>query len=75
MYTIDMTVVETGESIRLMSKDTEFHLVMLHPYYTYSFVISAVTTGRGPLSSAYNATTEEEGKEGYSSVVGSNSYK
>jgi len=36
-------------------------LEMLRPYYTYSFVISAVTIGPGPPSSAYNVTTEHEG--------------
>ena len=62
MYTIDMTVAETGENLQLTSEHTEFHLDKLHPYYTYSFVISAVTTGRGPPSTVYNVTTEEEGK-------------
>jgi len=61
MYTIDMTEAETGENLQLISEHTEFHLDKLHPYYTYSFVISAVTTGRGPLSTVYNVTTEEEG--------------
>jgi len=61
MYTIDTTEAETGENLQLISEYTEFHLDKLHPYYTYSFVISAVTTGRGPPSTVYNVTTGEEG--------------
>ena len=61
-YIIRVTVLESGENIQLMSNSTEIDLEMLHPYYTYSFVISAVTIGPGPPSSAYNVTTEEEGK-------------
>ena len=60
-YIIIMTVLETQETIQLMSNSTEIDLEMLRPYYTYSFVISAVTIGPGPLSTAYNVTTEHEG--------------
>ena len=65
-YIIRVTVLESGENIQLMSNSTEIDLEMLHPYYTYSFVISAVTIGPGPSSSAYNVTTEEEGKVNFS---------
>ena len=65
-YIIRVTVLESGENIQLMSNSTEIDLEMLHPYYTYSFVISAVTIGPGPSSSAYNVTTEEEGKFNFS---------
>ena len=57
-----MTVVETQETIQLMPNGTEIDLEMLRPYYTYSFVIAAVTIGPGPPSTAYNVTTEHEGK-------------
>ena len=60
-YIINMTVLESGENIQLMSNSTEIDFVMLHPYYTYSFVISTVTIGPGPPSSAYNVITAEEG--------------
>ena len=60
-YIINMTVLESGENIQLMSNSTEIDFVMLHPYYTYTFVISAVTIGPGPPSSAYNVITAEEG--------------
>ena len=60
-----MTVLESEENIHLMSNSTAIDLDLLHPYYTYRIVISAVTIGPGPLSSAYNVTTDEEGNPFY----------
>ena len=60
-YIINMTVLETQETIQFISNSAERNFEMLHPYYTYSFALSAVTTGPGPPSSAYNVTTDEEG--------------
>jgi len=60
-YNINVTVSESGDNIQLTANNTELYLDMLHPYYTYSFVISAVTIGPGPPSSVYTITTEEEG--------------
>ena len=60
-YIINMAVLESGEKIQLMTNDTKIDLELLHPYYTYSFVISAVTIGPGPPSSVYSVTTDEEG--------------
>ena len=60
-YTVNVSVSPSGENIQLTVNNTEYHLEMLHPYYNYSFVISAVTTGRGPASSVYTITTEEQG--------------
>ena len=61
-YIINITILESEENVRLMSNGTQINLEMLHPYYTYSFVISAVTIGPGPPSSAYSVTTDEERK-------------
>ena len=60
-YIINITVLEREENIQLMSNSTQINLELLHPYYTYNFVISAVTIGPRPPSSAYNVTTNEEG--------------
>ena len=60
-YIISAAVQQSKENIQLMSNSTQINLELLHPYYTYSFVISAVTIGPGPPSSAYNVTTDEEG--------------
>ena len=45
----------------MMSNTAERNIEMLHPYYTYSFVISAVTIGPGPPSAVHNVITAEEG--------------
>ena len=60
-YIINVAVQQSKENIHLMSNSTQINLELLHPYYTYSFVISAVTIGPGPPSSAYNVITDEEG--------------
>ena len=60
-YTVNVSVSPSGENIQLTANNTQLYLEMLHPYYNYSFVISAVTTGPGPPSSVYTITTEEEG--------------
>jgi len=60
-YNINVTVLESRDNIQLTANNTELYLDMLHPYYTYNFIISAVTIGPGPPSSVYTITTEEEG--------------
>ena len=60
-YIINVTVLESGESIQSMSNSTDRDFVMLHPYYNYAFIISAVTIGPGPPSAVHNALTAEEG--------------
>ena len=60
-YIINMTVLESGENVQLMSNSTDRDFVMLHPYYTYAFIISAVTIGPGPPSAVHNVITAEEG--------------
>ena len=60
-YNISLSVSPSGENIQLTAINTELYLDMLHPYYTYNFIISAVTIGPGPPSSVYTITTEEEG--------------
>ena len=60
-YIINMTVLESGENVQLMSNSTDSDFVMLHPYYTYTFIISAVTIGPGPPSAVHSVITAEEG--------------
>ena len=60
-YVISVAVQQSKENIQLMSNSTQINLELLHPYYTYSFVISAVTIEPGPPSSVYSVTTDEEG--------------
>ena len=47
---------------QLMSTTTSITAAALHPYYTYSFTISAVTVGEGPYSQPLSLQTLEDGK-------------
>lgn len=58
-----MTEVETGVTIQLMVTGAAVLLIdTLHPYYVYSFFISAATTvGQGPYSTIFSIRTPEDG--------------
>ena len=51
-YFINVTVTESGEQFQLSSNSTSLRLYGLHPFYTYSYIITAVTVGPGPFSEA-----------------------
>ena len=48
---------------QLMSTTTSVTATALHPYYTYSFTISAVTVGEGPYSQSLSLQTLEDGEK------------
>ena len=48
---------------QLMSSTTSITATTLHPYYTYSFAISAVTVGEGPYSQPLSLQTLEDGEK------------
>ena len=48
---------------QLMSTTTSITATALHPYYIYSFTISAVTVGEGPYSQPLSLRTLEDGKK------------
>ena len=62
-YTIDIFISETRENIFKLRTDnlTSMVLTDLHPYYTYTFQIAAVTIAAGPQSVAVTARTSESG--------------
>ena len=49
-YTLTVSVAETGLSEVLMSDQPQLLLEDLHPFYTYSFLIAAITISPGPYS-------------------------
>ena len=65
-YLINATAAESGETVQLVSTVNSVRISNLHPYYTYSIVISAVTIGPGPYSSPVTVATFEDGKDFYS---------
>ena len=48
---------------QLMSTTTSVTATALHPYYTYSFTISAVTVSEGPYSQPLSLRTLEDGNK------------
>ena len=63
-YSIDYYVLETRENVYKLLADNSTSTVVtnLHPYYTYSFKVAAVTIAAGPQSTAVTAKTLESGK-------------
>ena len=60
-YRVNITEVETGNDISLLSPDTFITVSFLHPFYTYIFVVSAVTVTEGPYSDEFIITTPQDG--------------
>lgn len=69
-YTINYYVSETRERITKRSPENSTSAIVtdLHPYYTYSFQVAAVTIGDGPLSTQVTVRTLESGKTTYMSA-------
>ena len=61
-YFINISVAETGGKFQHRSTNTTLIVEDLHPHYTYSLIISAVTIGPGPYSEAYTIQMPEDGK-------------
>lgn len=63
-YRITVNELETLTSFQLSSAPavTEATIGPLHPYYTYSCTILAVTIGEGPPSTVITVRTAEDGK-------------
>ena len=61
-YHINITELDTGNVLSLVSYNTFITVQFLHPYYTYASIVSAVTIGEGPYSEIFIITTPEDGK-------------
>lgn len=60
-YRVNITELETGNVISLISFNTLISVQFLHPYYTYVCIVSAVTIAEGPPSDVVTITTPEDG--------------
>ena len=60
-YRVNITEVETGNEISLLSPDIFINVQSLHPYYTYICIVSAVTITEGPYSEEFIITTPQDG--------------
>ena len=60
-YFINISVADTGGKFQHRATNTTLIIEDLHPHYTYSLIISAVTIGPGPYSEAYTIQMPEDG--------------
>ena len=60
-----MTEIETRTESQFTSNSSYIHLTSLHPYYSYTFKIAAVTVAEGPFSNDYTVLMPEDGKTLY----------
>ena len=62
-YLVQVSESETGTNYTYQTTaHTVFAVGDLHPYYTYSFSVQAVTVAAGPLSTPRSVRTLEDGK-------------
>jgi len=64
-YLVNVTELNTGITSSYTASRTNFTLFSLHPYYSYSITVSAVTIATGPPSSPIVVTTDSESKLPY----------
>lgn len=61
-YTINVTVVSTGNTFQLFATMASISVTSLKPFSVYIFHIAAINeVGDGPYSIAINVTTQETG--------------
>ena len=58
-YLVSVTEVETGEVDEYTAVATQLNISMLHPYYTYTCVVAAVTNSVGPFSHNISIVTPQ----------------
>ena len=62
-YLINITAVETGTLLQLTSQTNAQNISGLHPYYTYTLTVAAVTIGPGPYGLVLTVKTPEDGMD------------
>ena len=61
-YLINISAVESGEHFyQLTSNTTAVVVDGLHPYYTYSCIVAALTVGTGPFTEVSTVQLPEDG--------------
>ena len=60
-YVLNVVVMEAGSSDELTTHETALSVEGLHPFYTYTLYIAAVTIGEGPFSQAVNVQMPQSG--------------
>ena len=62
-YIVSVTEAETMRQFVLTAVTTSITAVDLHPYYTYSFAVSAVTIAEGPYTQTLSLQTQQDGEQ------------
>ncbi|XP_019848636.1 PREDICTED: phosphatidylinositol phosphatase PTPRQ-like [Amphimedon queenslandica] len=68
-YIVDVFVQDLSEHYQYSTVNTSLILTELHPYYTYTVYIAAVTIGRGPFSSGSSIRMPQNAPSGSPSNV------
>ena len=64
-YIINISVAETGSSFQLTSETTTLNISDLHPFYTYTLTVAAVTIGPGPYGLVLTVQMPEDGMDSF----------
>ena len=62
-YLINISVVETRATLQLTSQNTAINISGLHPHYTYTLTVAAVTIGPGPYGLMLTIRMPEDGMD------------
>ena len=66
-YIVNITEMETGRLLSFTAVNiTTLSVPMLHPFYTYTCIVAAVTVGVGPYSATVVVELPEDGKQVHS---------
>ena len=60
-YIVNISVAETGSSFQQTSEATALYILNLHPFYTYTLTVAAVTIGPGPYGLVLTVQMPEDG--------------
>ena len=60
-YIVNISVAETGSSFQQTSETTAIYISNLHPFYTYTLSVAAVTIGQGPYGLVLTVQMPEDG--------------
>ena len=66
-YHINISVTETGSVFQLTSETNSLNISGLHPFYTYTITVAAVTIGPGPYGAVLTIQLPQNGMDNYSS--------
>ena len=62
-YRVNITEMETGRLLLFTAENSYLRVSPLHPFYTYTCTLAAVTVGLGPYSAPIVVQTPEDGNQ------------